>query len=115
MTPGCKRPGIDGAALAVCLGSCVFTRGEELSEPIMTQQGLWAWFAAAEIFEDVHGMPSTSLCEHRVAEATANARDRLIVLEARLFKGAIGIGTQYFGPLVTVITGRVASGKNVSE
>jgi hypothetical protein len=81
----------------------------------MTQQSLGAWLPAAEIFEDVHGMPSASFGEDRIAEAPTNASDGLIVLEARLFKGAVGVGTQYFGPLVAVITGRVASGKNVRE
>ena len=81
----------------------------------MTQKCLGAWLSTAEILEDVHGMPSATFGENRVAEPPANASDGLIVLEARLFKGAVGIGTQHFGPLIAVITGRVTTGKNVSE
>ena len=75
----------------------------------MPQQSLGTRFAPAEVLEHVHRVTASSLGENRVAEAAADAGDRLVVLQARLFKGTIGVGTQHLGPLVTVITGRVAA------
>ena len=69
-----------------------FTQPEALvSQSVVAHQCFRRRGASPEVLKDLHGVTPSPLGEHGVAETKPEVRDRLFVVEPRLFKGREGI------------------------
>ena len=81
----------------------------------MADESIAAGLAATERLKHRFGIEAAAKAEHRVAETPTRFADLRFVLQPNVFKGAKGVSAQHFGPLVGVVTRRVATGKDVAK
>ena len=81
----------------------------------MADQSLAAWLTPSEGFKHLGWGAAATQAEHGVAETAAGGHDLLLLLQAHLLEGTKGIGAEHLSPLVGVVAGRIAAGKNMAE
>mmetsp|Transcript_33561 Transcript_33561/g.69205 ORF Transcript_33561/g.69205 Transcript_33561/m.69205 type:complete len:205 (+) Transcript_33561:233-847(+) len=60
-------------------------------------------------------MPPTAAAQHRLSKAASHGAQGLLVIEAGLLKCSEGIGRQNLGPFVRVVSGSIATSKDVAK
>ena len=82
----------------------------------MAQQGIDIRFATPEGLERFQRRPRAAHRQDFILEALPGLdRQDIVAGSAGFFEGAVGVGRQYLCPLVAIVAGRVAAGKDVAE
>ena len=71
----------------------------------MPQQGIDAWFSAAEGDEEVHRFPGAPLLQNVLAEGAASGG----IEDATFLKKRKGVRGEDLGPFIAVVACRIAS------
>ncbi len=82
---------------------------------LVAQQGIQLRLTTTEGFERFHRGSAAADFQNRFAVAAAGVDAGCAVLGGGFFKGGVGIGAQHLGPLVAVVTGGIATRKDVAE
>src|SRR5690606_9925269 len=85
------------------------------TQAAMPQQGLGTRLPSTKAFENFHGMFRAAHGEDCIAVATPHGGNLRFIVESGFLKGREGIGTEYLGPFVAVVTRRIAAGKDVAK
>src|SRR5690349_9354355 len=86
-------------------------RPRSLDEALLPEQRVHIRRPAAEVDEGVERLLRSALRQDGVEEALRDA----LVEHALFLEGREGIGAEHFGPLVAVVTRRVAASEDVAE
>ena len=82
---------------------------------LVAQQRVQARLAATEGFERLHSRAAAAFFQNGLAVAASGLGVGLSAGQGGFFKGGVGVGAQHLGPFVAVVTGGVATGKNMAE
>src|SRR5690606_15150196 len=80
-------------------------------EPVAPQQGVRVRLAAAEALVELHRVLGAPALEHVLAKT----RRHLAVEDAPLLEELERVGVEHLGPLVAVVTGRIAAREDVRK
>mmetsp|Transcript_31219 Transcript_31219/g.88539 ORF Transcript_31219/g.88539 Transcript_31219/m.88539 type:complete len:263 (+) Transcript_31219:81-869(+) len=89
--------------------------GQCRHEAAVAQQGLGGRAAAAEVLEHLLWGPGAAQGKHCVAEAAPRRLDLFLILQADLLESCKCVRREDLGPLVGVVSRRVAASKDVGE
>src|SRR5688572_11372930 len=106
-----ERADRDEAGLPEELPARIAARAHDLHQPLLLEQGVHIGRAAAELHEGVERLARAALRQDGVEETLR----RGAIEHAFLGERRERVGGENFGPLVAVVTGRVAAREDVRE